>query len=379
MSLLILREEFVCLVVLAFLLAYTAKYRIKTDNNIFTWILIYGLCHVIFDIITVLTVNRIDEVPGGVNYACHILYYAFSIAFTVAYFQYIVTLTAPIKIQIFFRLGKYIPAALFAISAFFLPIYYVEGNGTNYSYGPLIFMGYGVFVVYCIFAVILIFTNHKKLEANKKITLYPMTIAMIAVIVVQALIPELLMTSAAITFVCLGLFVSFNNPAKEYQEQAYWDAATGIKNKNGYKKQLEIMDKKYTKKKTNVGFLVCDMNGLKVINDKYGHIEGDKLLRAAADILSNSLEKAYDVYRVGGDEFVAIYISPNEAAVQKDIERVRTNCEAYKDSPIILSIAMGYAEGQYSADYMNIYNAADEKMYKDKAEIKKMHPELCGR
>ena len=244
MSLLILREEFVCLVVLAFLLAYTAKYRIKTDNNIFTWILIYGLCHVIFDIITVLTVNRINEVPAGVNYVCHILYYAFSIAFTVAYFQYIVTLTAPIKIQIFFRLGKYIPAALFAISAFFLPIYYVEGNGTNYSYGPLVFMGYGMFVVYCIFAVILIFTNHKKLEANKKITLYPMTIAMIAVIVVQALIPELLMTSAAITFVCLGLFVSFNNPAKEYQEQAYWDAATGIKNKNGYKKQLEIMDKK---------------------------------------------------------------------------------------------------------------------------------------
>ena len=53
--------------------------------------------------------------------------------------------------------------------------------------------------------------------------------------------------------------------------------------------------------------------------------------------------------------------------------------EEYKDSPIILSIAMGCASGEYSKDYMDIYNQADELMYQDKAEIKKKHPELCGR
>lgn len=73
------------------------------------------------------------------------------------------------------------------------------------------------------------------------------------------------------------------------------------------------------------------------------------------------------------------YISPNDAAVKRDMEKVRTACENYKDSPIVLSIAMGYASGEYSAQYMSIYNEADARMYENKAAIKKNHPELCGR
>lgn len=379
MSLLILREEFVCLVVVVFILCYTAIYKIKTDNNTFFRILIYALGHIVFDIVTVIMVNKLDTVPAGINAMCHIFFYAFSIAFTMAYYEYIVLLTASKKVQKIARVFKWIPATVFAASAFVFPVEYVEGRGTNYSYGSLIFVGYGAFVVYCIVCFVLVVSNHKKLERKKKFTLYPMTGLMILVIVIQALVPELLMTSAAITFVCLGLFATFNNPAKEYREQVYWDAATGIKNKNGYKLQLEQMEKKYAKKKASVGFVICDMNGLKVINDKFGHIEGDKLLRAAAGILNDNMQHAVDVYRVGGDEFVAIYISPKDEVVRADMDKVRRACEAYKDSPIILSIAMGYASGEYSPEYQKIYNVADEEMYLNKAEIKKLHPELCGR
>ena len=379
MSLLILREEFVCLVVITFILCYTAVYKIKTEHNTFFRILIYSLAHVVFDIITVITVNKLDVVPPEVNAALHILYYAFSIAFTMAFYEYIVLMTASKKVQKIARIFKYIPAFVFAVSALFLPVEYVEGNGTNYSYGPLVFVGYGAFVVYCLICFVLVVCNHKKMERKKKLTLYPMTGMMILVIVIQALVPELLMTSAAITFVCLGLFATFNNPAKEYREQVYWDAATGIKNKNGYKMQLEQMEKKYSNKKAKVGFVVCDMNGLKVINDKFGHIEGDKLLRAAAGILNDKMSHAHDVYRVGGDEFVAIYLSFKDGVMEDDMKEVRKACEEYKDSPIILSIAMGCASGEYSKDYMDIYNQADELMYQDKTEIKKKHPELCGR
>lgn len=309
MTLLILREEIVCAVVITFILGYTTVYKIKTDNNCFMRILISALGHVFFDIVTVLTVNYMHIVPRIVNDICHILFYAFSIAFIMSYYEYIVLRVASHKVQKKALKFKYVPAGIYAISAFFFPVEYVSGNGTNYSYGALAFMGYGVFVVYCLISFVLVMANHKKLELKKKLALYPMTFLMVIVVAVQAIVPELLMTSAGITFVCLGLFSSFNNPAQEYREQALWDAATGIKNKNGYQKQLEQMDKKYTKKKTNVDFLICDMNGLKVINDNYGHIEGDKLIRAAATILNNQLENAYDVYRVGGDEFVGIYIT----------------------------------------------------------------------
>ncbi len=53
MSLLILREEFVCLVVITFILGYTSVYKIKSDNNTFMKILICALGHVFFDIFTV--------------------------------------------------------------------------------------------------------------------------------------------------------------------------------------------------------------------------------------------------------------------------------------------------------------------------------------
>lgn len=379
MTLLILREEIVCAVVIIFILAYTTVYKIKTDNNCFMRILLFALGEVIFDIITVLTVNNMDTVPRALNDLCHILFYACSIGFVIAYYEYIVLRVTSIKVQNIALKVKYIPAIIYALAAYFFPVEYVSGNGTNYSYGPLAMIGYGVFVVYCLVSFVLVVLNHKKLETKKKLTLYPMTFLMVLFVAVQAMVPEILMTSAGITFVCLGLFASFNNPAQEYREQAFWDAATGIKNKNGYQKQIEQMDKKFIKKRTKVGFLVCDMNGLKVINDKYGHIEGDKLLRAAATALSTHLENAYDVYRVGGDEFVAIYISTNDSVVERDIENVRVACRAYKDSPIILSIAMGYAAGEYSARYMDIYNEADAKMYEDKVEIKKLHPELSGR
>ena len=172
MSLLILREEFVCLVVITFILCYTAVYKIKTEHNTFFRILIYSLAHVVFDIITVITVNNLEVVPPVVNSILHILFYAFSIAFTMAFYEYIVLMTASKKVQKIARIFKYIPALVFAVSALFLPVEYVEGNGTNYSYGSLIFVGYGAFVVYCLICFVLVVCNHKKLERKKKLTLY---------------------------------------------------------------------------------------------------------------------------------------------------------------------------------------------------------------
>lgn len=379
MTMLILREEIVCAIVILFIIIYTAIYKIKDGDNSFMRVLLAAFAHVLFDIITVITVNDLDGVPPMVNKVFHLLFYFFSIVFMMEFYDYIVRLTVPHNKQKVLRIIRFIPALIYFVAFFILPIEYISGRGTNYSYGPLVFVGYGSFVVYCLVCMILVIYFRKKIDFKMKVTLIPMLIVMILIVGVQAIIPELLMTGAGVTFVCLGLFASFNNPAQEYREQAFWDAATGIKNKNGYQKQLQIMEKKYAKKSVQIGFLIGDMNGLKVINDNYGHAEGDKLIRTAATVLNENLKSAYDIYRIGGDEFVAIYISPKEEAVQAEIAAVVQACENYKDSPITLSIAMGYASGEYSENYMDIYNKADNIMYKNKVEIKKNHPELCGR
>lgn len=379
MTMLILREEIVCAIVILFIIIYTAVYKLKDGDNSFMKVLFAAFGHIIFDIVTVVSVNNRDVVSDSVNKLLHLMFYFFGILFVMEFYDYIVRLTVPHNKQKILRLIRFVPFILFIVLFFVLPMNYVSGNGTDYSYGPLAFAGYGMFVVYCLLCLVLVVCYRKKLDFKLKVTLIPMLFVMIAVVMVQAVIPELLMTGAGVTFVCLGLFASFNNPAQEYREQAYWDAATGIKNKNGYQKQLQIMEKKYAKKNVRVGFLIGDMNGLKVINDNYGHAEGDKLIRAAASVLNDNLKTAYDIYRIGGDEFVAIYLSPKDDIVKTEIENVMLACEAYKDSPITLSIAMGYSAGDYSADYIDIYNKADSIMYENKVEIKKKHPELCGR
>ncbi len=379
MSMLILREEVVCFIVILFIIFYTMVYKIKDGDNGFMKVLLCALGHVVFDIITVVTVNNQDVVPALANKILHLMYYLFSILFTAYFYDYIVKLAVPHNKQKVFRNIRFIPVIIYMCSFFVLPIEYIDGRGTCYSYGPLVFVGYGMFVIYCLLCLGLVFVYRSMLERKVKYTLLPMLIAMICIVLTQAFIPELLMTGAGVTLVCLGLFVSFNNPAQHYIEQAFWDEATGVKNKNAFQKRLEVIEKRYVDKTIRIGFLVGDMNGLKVINDTYGHGEGDKLIQAAAKALNDNLSSAYDIYRVGGDEFVAIYFYPDDEMVEKEMMSVMMACEEYRDSPIALSIAMGFASGMYSPEYKEIYKKADEQMYANKAEIKKKHPELCGR
>lgn len=381
MTLLIIREEIICIVILLFFIYYNAIHTVKGNNNSFMRLLTFGLGHVVFDMITVITVNNMDVIPDYINLAMHYIFYVFGILFIMEFYRYVLHLTLSRKLLHKLQLLGYIPIITFLICVLIMPMEYRVGRGTNYSYGPLTFASYGILVAYCIVATVVVIVNRQKLENKIKFTVIPMAVMMSVAISIQALIPELLMTGGGVTFVCTGCSVVVSNPLEKYMKQAYWDSTMGIKNKNGYQKDLEDIKNKYLnrKKKITIGFIVGDMNGLKVINDNYGHSAGDKMLNAAATVLLNNLKTAHNIYRTGGDEFAVIYINPNDNAVKSEIEEVRKACEKYTDGPIMLSIALGYASGDYSEDITGIYSIADQLMYEDKTEIKKNHPELIGR
>lgn len=364
------------MVVLIFLTCYHIIYRNKNSGNSFLLVASTGLGHTIFDLITVITVNNRDVVPDSVNAFLHFMFYIFSMLFIMEFYNYVIKLTMPMNMHKMLRYVGYIPLLIFFVLFFILPIEYVSGNGTDYSYGPLAFAGYSIFAVYCLVCLILAVIKRNHLDIKTRIAILPTSILMVAFVVTQAIIPELLMTSAGITIVCLGLFTTVSNPVESFKEQAYWDEATGVQNKNSFKRQLAYMEKKYANKQVNIGFIICDMNGMKLINDNYGHAEGDKLIRAAAAVMKNCFKSAYNIYRVGGDEFAIIYVSPDNSVVEKELKNAREACARYNESPIALSIAMGYASDTYSQNYMDIYNKADELMYADKQEIKRLHPEF---
>lgn len=375
-----MREETVCLLVLIFLICYHSIYKNNDENNdgkSFLKIACYAMGHVILDLITVITVNNLSVVPEWLNKILHVAFFCFGVLFIMEFLDYVIKLTMPYKLLKAYRRIKLLPVAVIIFLSFILPIEYVEGRGTNYSYGPLLFACYGLFAVYCITAMVLVLVNFKSLDKRIRLAVLP-TITLMAVMVsVQAVVPELLITGASVTFVCIGLFVTVDDPVSAYLEQALWDNATGVRNKNSFEKQMSALEKKYQNKQLSIGFVICDLNGLKLINDNYGHAEGDKLIKAAAKVLLENLQNAYNVYRIGGDEFAVIYIFPNDEEVKAEIENARTACDNYKGSPIKLSIAMGYASGTSSSSgFMEIYSHADSLMYENKSEIKKLYPEF---
>ena len=110
--------------------------------------------------------------------------------------------------------------------------------------------------------------------------------------------------------------------------------------------------------------ILIDMNGLKAINDKEGHVAGDKALETLAYCFIKATTSREAVYRVGGDEFIIVCRKASEDDVRKLIERIREKLAETK-----YHCAIGYSySSSGNKDVDEMFKVADEMMYKDKME-----------
>ncbi len=110
--------------------------------------------------------------------------------------------------------------------------------------------------------------------------------------------------------------------------------------------------------------ILIDMNGLKAINDKEGHVAGDKALETLAYCFIKATTSRETAYRVGGDEFIIVCRKASEDDVRKLIERIREKLAETK-----YHCAIGYSySSSGNKDIDEMFKAADEMMYKDKME-----------
>ena len=375
--LLMLREELICALILSFLIFYYTINKVKDKETLFPRLASIALAHIFFDAITILTVNLLGIVPAFLNRLLHIGFYLTGVLFGAQFLSYIIRiirLSPPSKTSRMFHRAGYGLLCAFVVLMFVLPMEYVEGRGTNYSYGSLAFVGYSLFLLYCTTSLVLLITNRNKINRRTKLALIPTSMSMYIAVILQLLLPELLLSGGNLTLICIGLFVSLDNPDKDFIAQALWDFPSGLKNRNCYNRDLM----KYTTHfpSGRIGFIVADLNYLKTVNDNYGHTEGDKLISAAAKTLRENLKDAENIYRIGGDEFTAVYLNPNDQSVQREIAQVNLACANTSDFAVPLSIAMGYASGPIREDVTDIFTAADEQMYEHKLRTKQDAPHL---
>lgn len=380
---LVLRSEIACAVILVMLLGYNIIYGCKSEK-IFLRICLFALAHVIFDGITVFTVNNQELVGNAVNNIMHVMYLYSVIFFDCEIFCYILkSLISKAALRKFLVLAR-LPVIIYILAMPFLEIHYLDGNGTKYGAGSCVVAGYLLVASYTVIGIVLLIVNIRKVDKSITIGLLPCNIFVIICMCVQITVVEFLFTGAAVTLITMGLFFAIENPAAHYMKRAYIDIDTGIKNKNCYNEDMKRLNEEFFVAKENNGLFicaVCDINGLKAVNDHFGHIAGDELIRIAAEVLSKNLKSAYNVYRVGGDEFIAVFIGHNKYEVEKEIEDVRTDCGKYTNLKHPLSIAIGIAnisDDKFESAY-DVVSLADKRMYEDKVRMKKDNPAISVR
>ena len=132
---------------------------------------------------------------------------------------------------------------------------------------------------------------------------------------------------------------------------------TGVGNRRAY----ERFEKYDLDKNDTYGYIMCDINGLKRVNDSNGHEAGDDLIKGVCDSLVNVFGKEH-VYRMGGDEFVAFSFAKSEDDLKRQIEEAKRQIETEERSASI-----GYVFNEKgSIPYSEVKIKADQHMYREK-------------
>lgn len=166
---------------------------------------------------------------------------------------------------------------------------------------------------------------------------------------------------------------------KEIERISEMDYLTGLYNRRGFFRELEARIARQRNGSSTLGIALfsVDMDGLKNINDNYGHIEGDSALSAFANILLRYTAGSGICARYGGDEFAFAYIM--DGAEPVDIDLVRSSIDALIENdynisrkPYPIGASIGYSETIIDSNFNleELIRTADESMYTEKQRRK---------
>lgn len=180
--------------------------------------------------------------------------------------------------------------------------------------------------------------------------------------------------------VLLNNYRIMSRRAKESESQlafisniANTDPLTGVKSKHAYAEKEQMLNKNIMEGKAEpFALVVCDVNGLKFVNDTYGHKAGDELIKSASEIICDMFIHS-PVYRTGGDEFV-VYLSGRDFENRHYlIQSLHELSVAHIDSgKVVISAGFSDFEEGKDKEIHSVFERADRFMYQEKQSLKQM-------
>ncbi len=160
--------------------------------------------------------------------------------------------------------------------------------------------------------------------------------------------------------------------SRTFRDMANTDSQTGVRNKHAYSENEKVIDRQIREGALEkLAVVVCDINGLKYVNDTKGHAEGDKLIKDACSLICEYFTRGA-VFRVGGDEFVVLLQGEGFDTMNEVIAEFNRRIEEnIKHDSVVVSL--GYsALGREDQRLRDVFERADKMMYERKKELKSM-------
>jgi diguanylate cyclase (GGDEF)-like protein len=148
---------------------------------------------------------------------------------------------------------------------------------------------------------------------------------------------------------------------------SYRDQLTGLYNRRFYEEELKRLD---NERNLPISIVMIDVNGLKLINDSFGHSLGDQLLIKVSEIITKGCRGDDIIARLGGDEFVILLPKTGSEEAEQVVKRIKSLTLEEKIGHIDISVSFGY-EAKIIAEQpiQEIFKMAEDKMYRQKLII----------
>ena len=168
-----------------------------------------------------------------------------------------------------------------------------------------------------------------------------------------------------------GQVAQLQQRVEQLDHLAHQDSLIDLPNRRGFLRELERLIARVSRYDAKGAMLYVDVDGLKAINDSFGHRAGDEALIQVAGLLASGVRKSDVCARIGGDEFAILLENADEASAHDTAARLIDQiacCELMHDgNELPLSVAIGVALIESSDTAESVMARADEEMYRRKA------------
>lgn len=258
-----------------------------------------------------------------------------------------------------------IPYAIIVFLNLFGNFIFFYDSTNTYQRGDWFFLFLIIVFAHLFLSVIVILTNRKKIRRALWIPLLVFPLPSVLGGTIQAAFFGLALVWPMTSLAVLMIYVFVQN------EKVSTDYLTGLSNRRGFDDYLRLMTRSPFRN-TRMAGMILDLDRFKQINDQHGHIIGDEVLKATAEILRSSSSPNDIVARVGGDEFGILLQCEFPDELENAVSRIQTAFQSFNEKrifPFDISVSIGadiFLPSQENS-VRGFTKRLDELMYQDKS------------